>query len=68
MKVGDLVSVLGSGLYLGFRTTDRVDKIGIVVNVLTDPYDGGLCVDVIADAGLKRYMEREVKVLKDEEA
>ncbi len=67
MRVGDLVYVRGKDMYMKVKPNEHIDSIGMVVNMLTDPYDGSMRIDVIGGPGFGRYMEREIEVIQDEE-
>ena len=67
MRIGDLVSVHGRDMYMKTKPNEYIDKVGIITNVLSDPYDGSLRIDGVGGPGFGRYMEHEVWVIQNEE-
>ena len=68
MKVGDLVFVRGKmTMHMKAEPNTCIDKVGVVVNMVTDPFDASVRIDVQGGPGFGRYMEHEVGLVENEE-
>lgn len=64
MKVGDLVKVKPPIYQMGGESYDSV--VGIVTNMVDDPYDGKSYIDIAGPFGLQRWPENNCWVLNSE--